>query len=246
MLEEVWRVLRPEGLLIVVSHSGKRLQLLKSHGTWQCLEIRKCRLSPQAGLGGLQVGALGAWDWGGFATRFAILRQPSSICCAANCLLVRPWKMPCNNPSCCKKQLRRRNRHWGRAMKSFEAVEIAGMPGFQWLFVGWGGWPFLTPSGSSKRGDQCDSMVSKLEEHLDCGMLWRGFHGFALSHGFPMFSYQNLAWDIRDIDSTSWSSAGSRHRQDISRRRKRSREWIYQGMCQDKVPQLLVSFCRLF
>lgn len=63
MLEEVWRVLRPEGLLIVVSHSGKRLQLLKSHGTWQCLEIRKCRLSPQAGFGGLHVGALGAWDW---------------------------------------------------------------------------------------------------------------------------------------------------------------------------------------
>ena len=88
MLEEVWRVLRPEGLLIVVSHSGKRLQLLKSHGTWQCLEIRKCRLSPQAGLGATATGGLGAWDW--VDLQPAILRQPSSICCAANCLLVRP------------------------------------------------------------------------------------------------------------------------------------------------------------
>ena len=44
----------------------------------------------------------------------------------------------------------------------------------------------MTPSGSSKRGDQCDSLASKLEEHIDCGMLRRGFHGFAFSHAFPI------------------------------------------------------------
>ena len=48
MVTEIWRVLEPDGLLILVSHNGKRLKLLKSCGTWQCLELRRCRLSPQA------------------------------------------------------------------------------------------------------------------------------------------------------------------------------------------------------
>lgn len=45
---EVYRVLQPGGLWILVSHSGQRLVHLQSHGDWQCLELRRCRLSPQA------------------------------------------------------------------------------------------------------------------------------------------------------------------------------------------------------
>ncbi|CAK8994685.1 unnamed protein product [Durusdinium trenchii] len=46
MVSEIWRVLQPDGLLILISHSGKRLKLLTDG--WQCLELRRCRLSPQA------------------------------------------------------------------------------------------------------------------------------------------------------------------------------------------------------
>eukprot|EP00434_Breviolum_minutum_P035426 symbB.v1.2.031362.t1/scaffold3633.1/size69136/2 len=48
LLSETWRVLKPSGLLILVSHSGKRMKLLRSHGHWRCIELRRCRLSPQA------------------------------------------------------------------------------------------------------------------------------------------------------------------------------------------------------
>jgi len=48
LLMETWRVLKPSGLLILVSHSGKRMKLLRSHGSWRCIELRRCRLSPQA------------------------------------------------------------------------------------------------------------------------------------------------------------------------------------------------------
>lgn len=53
---EVWRTLRPGGLLVVISHSPARQAMLDEgvrarHGpsaAWELLELRKCRLSPQA------------------------------------------------------------------------------------------------------------------------------------------------------------------------------------------------------
>lgn len=56
MTSEIWRTLRPGGVLILVSHNGNRMPLLdraveNSHGTqarWQQLDVRKCCLSPQA------------------------------------------------------------------------------------------------------------------------------------------------------------------------------------------------------
>lgn len=50
LLMETWRVLKPSGLLILVSHSGKRMKLSRSHGSWRCIELRRCRLSPQVGI----------------------------------------------------------------------------------------------------------------------------------------------------------------------------------------------------
>ncbi|CAE8590636.1 unnamed protein product [Polarella glacialis] len=73
MVAEVWRVLRPEGLFVLVSHNGTRLALLRAalqdaeakeapgagheaatssgpRQRWRCLEMRRCRLSPQATL----------------------------------------------------------------------------------------------------------------------------------------------------------------------------------------------------
>ncbi|CAK0840446.1 unnamed protein product, partial [Prorocentrum cordatum] len=55
---ETWRTLRPGGLLLLVSHNGGRRPLLdraveELHGAgagWEQLELRKCRLSPQATL----------------------------------------------------------------------------------------------------------------------------------------------------------------------------------------------------
>ncbi|CAJ1331489.1 unnamed protein product [Effrenium voratum] len=56
MVREVWRVLEPGGFFVLVSHSGRRLPLLRGSlgeaeaggGAWRCLERRKARLSPQA------------------------------------------------------------------------------------------------------------------------------------------------------------------------------------------------------
>ena len=67
LCREVWRVLQPGGIFILVSHSGKRMPLLRSAlssfpvpaasdgsdvpvPAWRCLELRRCRLSPQATL----------------------------------------------------------------------------------------------------------------------------------------------------------------------------------------------------
>ncbi|CAE7329870.1 unnamed protein product [Symbiodinium sp. CCMP2456] len=54
MCREVWRVLQPGGIFILVSHSSKRMPILRSalgkNATWRCLELRRCRLSPQATL----------------------------------------------------------------------------------------------------------------------------------------------------------------------------------------------------
>lgn len=58
MAAEIWRTLRPGGIFLLVSHNGGRLALLdhavaECHGpsaTWEPLEVRRCRLSPQATL----------------------------------------------------------------------------------------------------------------------------------------------------------------------------------------------------
>jgi len=53
---EVWRTLRPGGIFVLVSHSGQRQAMLnegvcKAHNVcWEMLELRRCRLSPQATL----------------------------------------------------------------------------------------------------------------------------------------------------------------------------------------------------
>lgn len=56
MTAEVWRILRPGGLFLLISHSGKRQPILDNavldkHGPsaqWELLELRKCALCPQA------------------------------------------------------------------------------------------------------------------------------------------------------------------------------------------------------
>merc|ERR1712232_1475910 len=58
MTAEIWRTLRPQGIFLLVSHNGSRLPLLDDaihacHGPsarWEPLEVRRCRLSPQATL----------------------------------------------------------------------------------------------------------------------------------------------------------------------------------------------------
>jgi len=53
MIAEVWRVLLPGGVFVLVSHHGQRMPLIRAaagEGAWQCLELRRNRLSPQATL----------------------------------------------------------------------------------------------------------------------------------------------------------------------------------------------------
>eukprot|EP00933_Yihiella_yeosuensis_P006529 TRINITY_DN11124_c0_g1_i1.p1 TRINITY_DN11124_c0_g1~~TRINITY_DN11124_c0_g1_i1.p1 ORF type:complete len:342 (-),score=69.62 TRINITY_DN11124_c0_g1_i1:222-1247(-) len=58
MVAQVWRVLAPDGVFILVSHNGKRAPLLREALSnlgdqakrWRVLELRRCRLSPQATL----------------------------------------------------------------------------------------------------------------------------------------------------------------------------------------------------
>lgn len=56
MVAEVWRILRPGGLFLLVSHSAARQEVLQravteqsdDEGGWELVESRVCRLSPQA------------------------------------------------------------------------------------------------------------------------------------------------------------------------------------------------------
>eukprot|EP00930_Biecheleria_cincta_P038308 TRINITY_DN2632_c0_g1_i1.p1 TRINITY_DN2632_c0_g1~~TRINITY_DN2632_c0_g1_i1.p1 ORF type:complete len:334 (-),score=65.81 TRINITY_DN2632_c0_g1_i1:25-972(-) len=61
MVAEIWRVLRPGGVFLLVSHNGKRLPLLQEAlalqegeeasekpARWRCMDLRRNRLSPQA------------------------------------------------------------------------------------------------------------------------------------------------------------------------------------------------------
>jgi len=56
MTAEVWRTLRPGGVFLLISHNGRRHEVLinalaDKHGPsahWELLELRKCRLSPQS------------------------------------------------------------------------------------------------------------------------------------------------------------------------------------------------------
>jgi len=58
MVAEIYRTLRPGGLFVLVSHNGRRHEVLDSalheHHSgvpgWERLDLRKCRLSPQATL----------------------------------------------------------------------------------------------------------------------------------------------------------------------------------------------------
>lgn len=52
MIAEVWRVLLPGGIFILVSHNGQRMPLMRAAvgDGWKCLELRRNRLSPQATL----------------------------------------------------------------------------------------------------------------------------------------------------------------------------------------------------
>mmetsp|Transcript_66857 Transcript_66857/g.157526 ORF Transcript_66857/g.157526 Transcript_66857/m.157526 type:complete len:314 (+) Transcript_66857:84-1025(+) len=62
MCRQIWRVLQLQGIFILVSHSSNRMPLLREAlsesgacevaGTpaWHCVEMRRCRLSPQATL----------------------------------------------------------------------------------------------------------------------------------------------------------------------------------------------------
>merc|ERR1712176_1436248 len=58
MVGEIWRVLRPRGIFMLVSHNAYRFELLdqaihvhdEGMANWECLEVRQCRLSPQGTL----------------------------------------------------------------------------------------------------------------------------------------------------------------------------------------------------